>query len=168
MKIKRFMTPMDKVIHAPESTSIIQVAALMSKHQIGCIVIVRDTEPQESPVLPSRPLTQSPTDQLVIWEAKPVGIITGQDIVRAMAQDIPHITPASQLMNQSIPFIFPESTADMAAETMMREHKHHVFVVNKESQVVGIVSSFDVIGEIVREAKSWPWNSSFLDSLQLL
>ena len=73
-------------------------------------------------------------------EGSAVGIVTTTDL----AADLPEDKPISQIMQASVVTIPQYANVSEAARAMRNHHIHHV-VVTHEKQVVGIISSFDLL-----------------------
>ena len=116
-------------------------------------------------------------------QIRPIGLITSSDIVKCYAQVFAKpkqessglessgtlhsqnesLSPLTSIRAKdimSVNFIRVEenATRDFVAEVLMREKKHHAFIVDNETgNIKGIVSSFDVVREVALDAKAWPW-----------
>jgi len=121
------------VITATEDTPLNEVAMLMRKHDIGC-VIVNDKN------------------------GKPVGIITERDIVeRVVAENIkPGEIRAKEIMSRPLVTIDSERTINDAAREMSRLNIRRLAVMYK-GELAGIISSKDILAvtpeliEIIQE-----------------
>lgn len=71
---------------------------------------------------------------------EPVGIVTSSDLLT----DLNGATPISQLMTEKVYKVPAYNDVNIAAR-MMRRHRIHHVVVTHEQQLVGIVSSFDLL-----------------------
>ena len=69
-----------------------------------------------------------------------LGIVTSTDLAADLAED----KPISQLMSPAVVTIPQYADVSEAARTMRNHHIHHV-VVTHEKQVVGLISSFDLL-----------------------
>jgi signal-transduction protein with cAMP-binding, CBS, and nucleotidyltransferase domain len=131
MLVKDVMT--SPAIIIKESSPANKVAALMDKHDVGCIIVITK-------------------------QAKPLGIITERDlVVRVLAKNLkPDTIKAKDIMTSPLMTIEPEATIGEAARRMSRLNIRRLGVMYKE-QLVGIVSSKDVLGvmpellEIIQE-----------------
>lgn len=105
-----------------ETAAVNKVAALMNKHDLGCIVV---TSKQE----------------------KPIGIITERDlVVRVLAKNTkPDTKKAKNVMTSPLMTIEPDATITDAAKKMSKLDIRRLGVVYK-GQLVGIISSKDVLG----------------------
>jgi len=88
---------------------------LLSEHQGSCVPVV-DSENQ------------------------PVGIISSNDFL----EDPDDSTPASEIMSEHV-YTVPRYGAPSLAARIMRNHGIHHVVVTHEKQVVGLMSSFDLL-----------------------
>jgi CBS domain-containing protein len=112
------------------------VVDLMLRHHIGCVPIVDDRQ-------------------------RPIGIITKSDIVEhvhaavASASEgvpLPEDLKARTADDVMMPLAFTLSafaTVAHAALMMMSEDTHHVMVVSPTDELVGVVSSRDVVGWVL-------------------
>lgn len=87
---------------------------------------------------------------------KPVAVVSERDIIRAVAQGLDLDKPAIELGNRPITVL--DSDPILAAtETMRRHNIRHVVVVNKEGELVGVLSVRDlcyertILQELARE-----------------
>lgn len=113
------------------------VVQLMLKHHIGCL-----------PVLDER--------------QRPIGIITKSDLVEqidaAMSSSrqgtsLPEDLQARNADEIMMPLAFTLSefaTVAHAAQMMMAEDTHHVMVVSPDEQLVGVVSTRDIVGWLLQ------------------
>jgi len=110
-----------------------EVAALMEKHNVGCVIVTADKE-------------------------TPRGIITERDIVtRIVAKDLQSSkVAAKKIMSSPLITIDPEETLNEAARKMNKLNIRRLGVVYK-GRLVGIISSKDVLAvmpellEIIQE-----------------
>ena len=70
----------------------------------------------------------------------PVGIVTSTDLMA----DLKAATPISKIMTRQVHKLPAYNNVDVAAR-VMRKHKIHHVVVTHEQEIVGIVSSFDLL-----------------------
>lgn len=121
------------VITIKEDAPANQVAELMDKHGLGCIIVTSK-------------------------EAKPLGIITERDLVaRVLAKNVkPGSLKAKEVMTTPLITIEPDKTISEAARRMSRLNIRRLGVVYRE-QLIGVLSSKDVLGvmpeliEIIQE-----------------
>jgi CBS domain-containing protein len=108
------------VITIRENDTVSKAAKLMSKHEIGCVVVLGK-------------------------EKEPIGLITERDIVRRVAAKNlnPTETKASKVMSRPLATIGPEVDVTEVAR-MMRQLKRRRLVVIDEGKVIGIVTSNDI------------------------
>jgi CBS domain-containing protein len=115
MSVKIAELMADKVITANPHHSVDHLRGLMEHNNISAVPIV-DTE------------------------GAPVGIVTSTDLV----SDHKGGTPVSQFMAEGVASVPQYNDASVAARIMRKRKIHHVLVTH-EKQVVGIISSFDLL-----------------------
>ncbi len=124
MKIKDIMSSPVYVVSPDETVA--RARNLMLRHKIGRLVIIHDN--------------------------KPIGIVTKKDISRRLNQAEPqwrrrpidHI-PIRKVMTESLITIFPDATPRQLAELMIENNIGGLPVVNNKSEVIGIVTKWDLI-----------------------
>jgi len=137
------------VITATEDMPLNEVAMLMKKHNIGCIVV---------------------NDK----NGKPVGIITERDVVeRVVAENIkPGEIRAKEIMSKPLVTIDSEKSINDAAREMSRFNIRRLVVMYK-GDLVGIISSKDILAvtpeliEIIQE-KARIENQNFMEESETI
>jgi CBS domain-containing protein len=104
-----------RVITATPHTTVSHARGLMEKNRIHSIPIVGT-------------------------ENEPVGIVTSTDLAKRLKDD----TPVSRIMSREVTLVPAYNDASVAARIMRKQKIHHV-VVTHEKQVVGLISSFDLL-----------------------
>ncbi len=71
-----------------------------------------------------------------------VGVITDRDItVRAIAENKdPQKTPVREAMSESLLYLYDDQDVDEATELMKKNHVRRLFVLNRDENMVGVVS----------------------------
>jgi len=133
------------LVCARPDLEIAQVVGLMTRHRVGCIPVVDE-------------------------HRRPIGVITKFDIceqldgaMRAAACGCPlpsDLTAriADDVMVPTALRLEEHATIARAASMMMAEDTHHVLAVSNTGALVGIVSSKDIVGWVVRHdvlASAW-------------
>ena len=107
------------VITVDKSTSLQEAAQNMKKLNVGCVIVVDG--------------------------AKPLGIITERDFVtKVAAEGRPLFTEISEVMSSPLITIGPEETIWEASE-MMKEKSIHKLPVKENEQIIGIVTTTDIV-----------------------
>ncbi|KAF6247743.1 signal transduction protein [Nitrosopumilus sp. b3] len=107
------------VLTADKSVSIQDAAQKMKELKIGCVVITEDS--------------------------KPIGIVTERDFVtKVAAEGRPLFTEISEVMSSPLITIDPEETIWEASE-MMKEKSIHKLPVKENEQIIGIVTTTDIV-----------------------
>ena len=146
--VKDVMTT--QVIHAPETFSVLELAKLMTEHQVSCVVICQASSIQNYPPedrekdeiyspLPKR-------DNLENEQAKPVGIVTERDIVQfqALELDLSRML-AQDVMSTPLFCLQPTDSLWLAHEEMHRRQVRRIVVTNEQEELVGIVSQTSLL-----------------------
>ena len=108
----------------------------------------------------ARTMTQAGWRSIVIVnpDGKPVGVITGNDLMRFVGNTVDENITVSDVMNRNLITIDINATLQQAADIMIREHKHRVLVVDEkhpESFPLGVISSFDIVALMARSGSIW-------------
>lgn len=98
-----------------------RVAALMLEHGVGCLPIVDE-------------------------ERYPLGIVTKTDLLRRHQNDRSDIVTVGDLVSP-IAFTLPgDVSISQVAALMAIETIHHIPLVASDGRLIGVVSSFDIVG----------------------
>lgn len=103
------------VLTATRHQSVADVKGLMSKHGIQSVPVVNE-------------------------EREPIGVLTASDLIDGPAPE----TLVGKVMTPGV-YTIPQYAGVHVAARMMRNHHIHHLIVTHEKQVVGIVSSFDLL-----------------------
>ena len=107
------------VLTVDKSTSLQEAAQNMNKLNIGCVIVTDDS--------------------------KPVGIVTERDFVtKVAAEGRPLFTEIFEIMSSPLITIGPEETIWEASE-MMKEKLIHKLPVKENEQIIGIVTTSDIV-----------------------
>jgi len=107
------------VLTVDKSTSLQEAALNMRKSNIGCVIVTEDT--------------------------KPIGIVTERDFVtKVAAEGRPLFTEISEVMSSPLITIDPEETIWEASE-MMKVKGIHKLPVKENEQIVGIITTTDIV-----------------------
>lgn len=107
-----------EVLAVDKSASLQETAQQMMKSNVGC-VIVNDNE-------------------------KPIGIVTERDFVTIAAKGNPLFTEIIEVMSTPLITIEPEEIVWQASE-MMKEKRIHKLPVIEDGQIVGIITTTDIV-----------------------
>jgi CBS domain-containing protein len=114
-----------------ENNTIQQACKIMVQNNIGSVIVVA---------------AQSPKGQ------SPVGIITGKDIVRHLAEKpISFSNPVNELMSKPVVTIHPNASLEDALQIMQSKNIRRVLVMSDDgSNMAGIISDKDIFRFIAR------------------
>ena len=107
------------VVTVEKSTSLQESAQNMRKSKVGCVIVIDDN--------------------------KPLGIVNERDFVtKVAAEGRPLFTEISEVMSSPLITIDPEATIWDASE-MMKEKGIHKLPVRENEQIIGIVTTTDIV-----------------------
>jgi len=145
--VKDVMTT--QVIHAIETSSVLELAKLMTQHQVSCVVITaergREGEREKGQALtpsPHHPATPSYCSQSLI----PVGIVTERDIVQfqALELDLTRML-ARDVMSTPLFSLLPSDSLWLAHQEMQQRQVRRLIVTGNQGELVGIVSQTSLL-----------------------
>ncbi len=122
LKVGDIMTK--KVIVVPLSESIVEIARLMKKNNIGSVIVVDEDN-----------------------HDKAKGIITERDIIHkliASGKD-PAKSNAASIMSKPLRVVRPNTTLEDAAKAMKENKIKRLPVVNEKSELIGVLSEGDLM-----------------------
>jgi CBS domain-containing protein len=131
MHISQFMVPADKVQRCNPEDTISKASELMLKHNISSIVLFEN--------------------------GKAVGIVTKTDLVAAYHKGTPLFERVDLIAHRNVDAIPENSPRDHAAKLFQSKGHHHLFVVDKHNDFVGLISAWDVAAECAKDSRAWPW-----------
>ncbi|AOL16361.1 histidine kinase [Sulfolobus sp. A20] len=105
-------------ISASNRASIREVAQIMKKENISSVIITSD--------------------------AKPIGIVTERDIVRAVADGLSYDSPIETIMTKGLIMVTPDKDVTEALLIMYQNNIRHLVVINEKGNLLGVVSIRDV------------------------
>jgi len=144
MIISKFMTPADKVLSCGPSDSIEKALELaLSNPDLGAVVVLHDHGNKHVPV----------------------GIVSKTDLLNAYKNHLGLGHPVKEIMSRDIETILESKMRDDAAEHFEKTKHHHVFVVNKDMQFVGLLTAWDVATQCARDNRAWPWNQEAVEAI---
>ncbi|MCC6300856.1 MAG: CBS domain-containing protein [Anaerolineales bacterium] len=140
-------------IAAQEKISREKVGDVMSDTFLVC----RDKTPVVSA---ARTMTQAGWRSVIVVDAKgkPLGVVTGNDLMRLAGKPVGESLTVSDVMNRNLVTIDINASLQDAANLMIQNHRHRVIVVDAndpQSFPLGIVSSFDIVAEMARPGSVW-------------
>lgn len=115
-----------EVVYALRDTTVVQAAALMRSHHVGCLVVV---------------------DEVDAGKRRPVGILTDRDVVvevTATGLDPKTIT-AGDIMSAQLATVHEEDTVEQAMEMMRFKGVRRLPVVDRDGGLAGIITVDDLL-----------------------
>lgn len=131
--VKDVMTT--QIIHASVNSSVLNLAKLMTEHQVSCVVITQESGQGEVSAQTSQAQVQIP-----------VGIVTERDIVQfqALELDLSRMI-AQDVMSTPLFCLHSSDSLWDAHEDMHRYHVRRLIVTGSEGELVGIVSQTSLL-----------------------
>jgi CBS domain-containing protein len=133
--VSRVMTTSVKTI---QENDIIQKACkIMIQNNIGSVIVVAAAAAAQS-----------------VNAQTPVGIITGTDIVRHMAEEpISFSAPVNQLMNKPVVTIHPNASLQDALQTMQARDIRRLLVMSDDgNNMAGIITDKDIFRFVAKDS----------------
>ncbi|MGC8994326.1 MAG: CBS domain-containing protein [Pyrobaculum sp.] len=110
-------------VSLPETATIREVAVELAKNRVGLAVLTARDNPK-----------------------KPVAVVSERDVLRAVAQRLDLDGPASSIANPPIT-VLDTDPVRVAAEKMRQHNIRHVVVVDRNGELVGVLSIRDLCFE---------------------
>ncbi|MCI4456015.1 MAG: CBS domain-containing protein [Sulfolobus sp.] len=121
-----------KPVTAGLNATLSEVASLMKENDVGSVIITEGN--------------------------KPVGIITERDLVYAVADGLSPETPVTKVMSYDPVKVRQDEDVSSALSLMVSRNIRHLVVVNDEGDLVGVISSKDMlkaVGSIALDLAIW-------------
>ncbi|MBD1931475.1 CBS domain-containing protein [Trichocoleus sp. FACHB-69] len=141
-----------KVVHAPLTASVLDLAQLMAQQLVSCVVIteqgldIGDKGLGKSPCNPQSPI---PNPQSLIPNPQPlipVGIVTERDVVQFQALELDlSKTQAQDVMSTPLFCLRPSDSLWDAHQEMQRRRVRRLVVSSDRGQLLGIVSQTSLL-----------------------
>ena len=117
-------------------------------------VMTRDVEvarPNDSIQSVAKQMAQLDVGSMPVCDGQRIqGMVTDRDItIRAVAQGLSSDSPISQVMTGNLEYLYDDDDLDHAADKMADSQIRRLPVVDRDNQLVGIVS----LGDLAREHK---------------
>jgi CBS domain-containing protein len=102
-----------------------EAAEMMVKHRVGLLVIVDKENPR-----------------------RPIGVISERDIIRTIASKVPPtVTVDKAGTMKNFVYVYADEPVTAAAVKMKQFNVRHVVVLDRNGELVGVISIRDLIGE---------------------
>lgn len=116
-----------RVIHLNESASPAEAAHTMQQHDVGCVVVMRNT----------------------LLGTLPTGIVTDRDLaIRFLLNGDGEDKSLRDIESIPLAVCRPDSTIDELIDVMLGSHVRRLPIVDEEDRLIGIVSLDDVLGAL--------------------
>ncbi len=145
MRLRRVSEVMStRVIHAPVSTTVLNVAKLMAIYNVSCVVVAQAHHKELTPLDSTWGVWSA--DSCQIKPVRPVGIITERDMLqfRNLELDLDRLQ-ASTVMSAPLFPIGPSASLWEAHQQMQRRRVHRLVVVGNEGELGGIITQTSLL-----------------------
>jgi CBS domain-containing protein len=132
MLVSGFMIPTEKVVKVTEDDAILTAIDSIIERHISAVVVVGA-------------------------DNKPVGLVTKTDLCNAYKQGIPMTEKVTSIMTKELTTILDTLNRDDAAKVFQNTKNHHAIVLDKDSNFLGLISTWDIAAECAKDARAWPW-----------
>jgi CBS domain-containing protein len=105
-------------------------------------------------------MTQAGWRSVVVVDSKgkPLGVVTGNDLIRYAGKTVDESLTVSDMMNRKLITIDMNASLQQAADLMIQNHHHRLIVIDTndpESFPLGVISSFDIVAEMAKDGSIW-------------
>ncbi len=105
--------------------TVVEAAEMMANHHVGLLVIVDKENPK-----------------------KPLGVISERDIIRTIAGKAPlTVTVDKAGTTKNFVYVYADEPITAAARKMKQFNVRHVVVLDRNGDLVGVISIRDLVGE---------------------
>lgn len=132
MHVSAFMVPADKVFTCTGEDTIQKVLDTVVQHQVSAVVVTGHY-------------------------GEPAGLVTNTNLAAAYQQGVDRTAAISTIMSTQLDTLLDTDSRDTAASMLEQCSRHHAVVVNAQGHFVGLISAFDVVSEVAKDARAWPW-----------
>jgi CBS domain-containing protein len=134
MHVSGFMQPASTVFHVKPTDTIARVLDLVVENPISAVVVTNEY-------------------------GEPTGLVTKSNLVECYQKKIPVDTHVCEIMvkHSQLDTVLETDSRDDAAKMLEKCGRHHAIVVNAQGHYVGLISSFDVVSEVAKDSRAWPW-----------
>lgn len=116
-----------RVIQLNESSSVKDTACTMRQHDVGCVVVTKNT----------------------LLGALPVGIVTDRDLaIRFLSSEDGEDACLHDIESIPLATCRPDATIDEVIDIMLGSHVRRLPIVDEEDQLIGIVCLDDVMAAL--------------------
>ena len=134
MHVSAFMVPAEKVHTCTSKDTIDHVLEIVVEKGVSAVVVVDNYQ-------------------------EAVGMVTSSNLTAAYKKGVPVSHPVSEIMVKQphLDTILDTDSRDTAAAMLESCGRHHAVVVNAQGHFVGLISAWDVVAEVAKDARAWPW-----------
>jgi predicted transcriptional regulator len=120
-------------------------------------LVCRDKTPVISA---ARTMTQAGWRSVIVVDSngKPIGVVTGNDLMQFAGKTVDENLTVSDVMNRSLFTLDMNASLQEAADLMIQNHKHRVIVTDSSDPdgfPLGVISSFDIVAEMAKPGSIW-------------
>ena len=121
------------------------------------VLVCRDKTPITAA---ARAMTQTGWRSVIVVDpkGKPLGVVTGNDLIRFAGEIIDEKRTVTDVMSRDLLTIDINASLQQAADLMIQNHRHRVIVVDTndpQSFPMGAISSFDIVAAMAKPGSIW-------------
>lgn len=134
MKVSKFMVPLEKIKYLYDTDTIDTASKLIISAKIGSVLIVKKKQGQKYP--------------------SAIGFLTKTDLIAWYSNDGScGKEQIGKYIKKKLFLCKEDSDRAKVAEEMVKNHLHHLLVVNKDNEIIGLVSSMDFAREFYLDSQ---------------
>jgi signal transduction histidine kinase/CBS domain-containing protein len=140
LKLRRVTEVMTPPITAPRTTSLLEIAQILSKHEVNCAVITDVKKVKEK--------KRKSEGVSIVHRSfqEPVGILTARDLVQALFLEIDlAATPVDKVMKTSLNCLKPTDSLWVAHKQMQQQQEQRLVIRGQEGELQGIVTQASLL-----------------------
>lgn len=140
LKLRRVTEVIAQPITAPRTTSLLEIAQILSKHEVNCAVIT-DVKKVKEKKHKSKGVS-------IVHRSfqEPVGIVTVRDIVQALFLEIDlTATPVDKVMKTPLACLKPTDSLWIAHKQMQQQQEQRLVIRGQEGELEGIVTQASLL-----------------------
>ena len=140
LKLRRVSEVMTQPITAPRTTSLLEIAQILSKHEVNCAVITDVKKVKEK--------KHKSEGVSIVHRSfqEPVGIVTSRDLAQALFLEIDLVaTPVDKVMKTPLACLKPIDSLWVAHKQMQQQQEQRLVIRGQQGELQGIVTQASLL-----------------------